>query len=595
MAIFLRLAHYTKPYWWAYGIALAGYILFAGGNILLVDFLQFLLDSLGGDGISRGIIDRLLEWSLGFGELSLMTLSVVAPILVVLFSLMRACGLVTGDFGLAVVVRGVIHDLRIKIFSNMLIRPVHTLDQNQSGEQVANHIYKVDQVTAVLSNAVTVVIREGLLIVGLFAYLLYLSWQLTTVLILTVPFIVLLIRIASSYLRRYSARIQNSVGKIVQLSQDTIRNFREILIYAGEKTAQKDFAATSDYYRRQQFKVALVSVLLQGIIQMCLAVALALLLFFALNPELVVHFTTGQLVAYIAAAAMVAKPARQLTQTVPIFQRAKIALIDIFEIFDAEPEPNSGTYQAERAAGRIVFDDVCFSYPNGKQALSNFSLVIEPGQIVALVGSSGAGKSTLFNLLTRFYQVDPGNGLITLDGVNLNDWELHNLRRQMSLVPQKPVILGDTLKNNIAFGAMHDASDREIESVVETAQIKEFSSSLPLGLETNLGQTGVALSGGQEQRIAIARALLKNAPVQLLDEPTTALDTETSRQLQQALRALLKGHTTIIIAHQLNTVMHADLIGVLDAGRLVESGSHEQLLKQGGLYKRLFEMDFQGI
>jgi len=388
-----------------------------------------------------------------------------------------------------------------------------------------------------------------------------------------------------------SRRLQASVGDITNSASEAIKGYQIVRIFGGTEFERGRFNDASDRNRRQFMKMVVTQSLNTPAVQFLIAMALAGLLYVAMHPDVMGGMSTGQFVAFLTAAGLITKPLRQLTDISTIVQKGIAAAESVFSIIDEAPEQDNGQHQVSRVRGELDFEKVGFRYgADTAPVLHDLSLHMAPGQTVALVGRSGSGKSTLASLLPRFN--DGWSGRILLDGTPLEEYQLSNLRQQIALVNQHVVLFNGTIAQNIAYGAMADCSEADIEAAAEAAHVMEFASRLPKGLHTEVGESGLLLSGGQRQRIAIARAILKDAPILILDEATSALDTESERHIQEALELVMKGRTTLVIAHRLSTVEKADMIVVLDQGRIVERGTHQALLEQGGAYAALYRLQF---
>ncbi|MFT7264731.1 MAG: subfamily B ATP-binding cassette protein MsbA, partial [Halioglobus sp.] len=503
----------------------------------------------------------------------------------------RAMGFFVGTYFLSHVARNLVHDLRCELFDKMMFAPSAYYDKATSGALLSKITFNVEQLTGATTKALKTVIREGLLIIFLMSYLVYLNWRLSLVFIAVVPFIALVVNVAGKHFRRYSRRIQSSMGDVTQVSNESIGAYKDVRIFGGQAHQRERFRTASDYNRVESLKMAFADALSTPMIQTMLAIALGVLVWFALSPAILSDFTAGQLVAFLTAAAMLGKPVRSLSSVQSEIQRGLAAAEDIFHQLDQEAELDAGVHRVARARGDISLRNLSFRYnPADPLVLDRISLDIPAGQTVALVGRSGSGKTTLVQLLARFYQ--PDSGEILLDGVPLQDYELANLRQQMAVVSQNITLFHDTVRANIAYGSRADASDAEVIAAAEAAYAKHFIDKLPAGFATILGEDGAGLSGGQRQRIAIARALLKDAPLLILDEATSALDNESEHRIQRALENVMRDRTTIVIAHRLSTVENADRIVVLDQGRVSAMGTHQELLGDGGLYSQLYHQEF---
>ncbi len=568
--IYQRLLVYIKPYWFAFVVSFMAFGVYGASQALSAKWLEHVVDA-----VEKGALDQR-------GVLALAVLGIFA---------LRGLGTFVGNYSISYVARQVVHGLRSDLFERMLVLPSSYYLQNSSGELLAKLTYNVEQVTGAVTDAIKTLLREGLTVIGLFGYLFYLNWKLTLIFIAAAPFIAVVVSIASKRMRKLSRRLQQSVGDITSSASETIRGYQIVRIFGGTEFERKRFNEASDRNRRQFMKMVVTQSLNTPAVQFLIAMALAGLLFTAMHPDVMGGMTTGQFVAFLTAAGLITKPLRQLTDISTLIQKGIAAAESVFSIIDEAPEKDTGLHQVSRARGELIFKKMGFRYnADADPVLHDLDLHIAPGQTVALVGRSGSGKSTLASLLPRFG--DGWTGQILLDGTPLEQYRLSNLREQIALVNQQVVLFNGTIAQNIAYGAMADCSEAQIEAAAEAAHVMEFVSRLPLGLNTEVGESGLLLSGGQRQRIAIARAILKDAPILILDEATSALDTESERHIQDALDQVIKGRTTLVIAHRLSTVEKADMILVLDQGRIVEQGSHAELIERDGAYAQLHRMQF---
>ncbi len=588
-----RLLRYVLPYWWVFALSLVGYVVYSLGNVLLADMMQFLLDALNrSEAADSGLVSRVayrLFYEEGMDKLEFTR--VAFPVSLVILAFIRSMGFFVGTYFMNHVARNLIHTLRCELFDKMLVAPSAYYDSHSQGVLISKITFNVEQVSGAVTKALKIIVREGLTVVALLSYMVYLNWRLCLVFLVVAPAIALVVSVVGKHFRRYSRRIQASMGDVTQVSNESIGAYREVRIFGGQTQQSKRFFTASEYNRAQSLKLALLDALSTPVIQTLLAFSLAALVWFALKPSLLADFSAGSLVAFLTAAGQLGKPIRSLSGVQAVIQRGLAAAEDIFAQLDQEEELDHGELEAAQIQGEISFQDLSFAYPgSATEVLQHVSLDIKAGETVALVGRSGSGKSTMVQLLARFYT--PSSGRILLDGKPIEDYTLVSLRRQLAMVSQDVTLFHDTVFNNIAYGTLAESGPEAVEEALESAYAKDFIAQMPNGMNTLLGDDGGGLSGGQRQRIAIARAFLKNAPVIILDEATSALDNESEHRIQKSLDTISRDRTTIIIAHRLSTVERADRIVVMDAGRIVASGTHEELLAGEGIYSQLYHQEF---
>ncbi len=590
--LYRRLLSYVVPYSAAFAFSVAGFLVYSLGSVLLADLTQFLLDSLGQSSqVELGLVSAAAHWFWPPGDKDPLDYARVAvPVAAVVLSLGRALGFFVGNYYMNVVARSVVHTLRVELFEVMMAAPRRYYDANTSGNLLSKITFNVEQVSGAASDALKAILREGLTVIALVTYMLYLNWRLTLIFFVVAPAIGLVVVVVGRHFRRYSRRIQDSMGAVTQVSSESLGAFEALRVFAATRQQVAKFTNASLFNRNQSLKLAFVQAVSTPVIQTLLALALGALFWFALDPTILAGFSAGSLVAFITAAAQMGKPIRTLSGVQSIIQRGLAAAEDVFAQIDIPPEPNRGTTPLARAKGEIVMERVSFRYPEANEyALENISLQLKPGETVALVGRSGSGKSTLVQLLLRFYA--PDHGEIRLDDLVIEEYALADYRSQFGVVSQNISLFSDTIANNIAFGQMADASYESVLAAAQQAHAIEFIEALPQGLDTTLGDGGAGLSGGQKQRLAIARALLKDAPILVLDEATSALDTESETYIQEALAEFCKDRATLVIAHRLSTIENADRVIVLDQGCIVATGPHQQLLNDSPLYARLHKQE----
>ncbi|WP_419720271.1 lipid A ABC transporter ATP-binding protein/permease MsbA [Pantoea agglomerans] len=513
------------------------------------------------------------------------------PLLIIGLILIRGVSGYISSYCISWVSGKVVMTLRRRLFSHMMGMPVSFFDQQSTGTLLSRISYDCEQVASSSSGSLVTVVREGASILGLFVMMFYYSWQLSLILLVLAPIVSLAIRIVSRRFRRISKNMQNTMGQVTSHAEQMLKGHKEVLMFGGQQVETDRFGQVSNKMRRQGMKMVSATSLSDPIIQLLASSALAFVLYAASFPSVMATLTAGSISAVFSAMLMLMRPLKSLTNVNAQFQRGMAACQTLFAILDTEQEKDEGTRVVKRATGNIEFRDVTFTYPGAETpALQHINLTIPAGKTVALVGRSGSGKSTLASLLTRFYDIDSGE--ILLDGHDLRDYTLASLREQVALVSQHVHLFNDTVANNIAYARTDVFSREAIEKAAQMAHAMEFINKMDNGLDTVIGENGVLLSGGQRQRIAIARALLRDSPILILDEATSALDTESERAIQSALETLQQNRTTLIIAHRLSTIEKADEILLVEDGKIVERGSHQQLLQQNGAYARLYQMQF---
>ena len=581
LRLYLRLLGYLRPMLGWFAISLLGFVIFASAQPMLASVLKYFVD-----GITASSSSTLQNLPL-IGRLDL---TYAVPLMMVLIVFWQGIGSFLGNYYLARVSLGLINDLRRALFGSLFHLPNTYFDQNNSGHLISRIAYNVTMVTGAATDAIKIMIREGLTVVFLFGYLIWMNWKLTLVMVAILPVIGIMASGASRKFRKQSKKIQAAMGDLTHIASETIQGYRVVRSFGGERYESERFRIASEENTRKQLRMARTGATFTPALQLVTFSTMAVLLLLVLVMR--GDSTAGDLVAYITAAGLLPKPIRQLSEVSATIQRGLAGAESIFEQLDETPEPDRGTVERERIAGRIEVRQLSFRYPGSdKLVLDDINFTIEPGQMVALVGRSGSGKSTLANLLPRFYQHDQGQ--ILVDGLAVEDYALRNLRRHIALVTQQTSLFNDTVANNIAYGDLAGAPRDAIERAAEAAHAKEFIDLLPEGFDTLVGENGVLLSGGQRQRLAIARAILKDAPILILDEATSALDTESERHIQNALDRVMANRTTLVIAHRLSTIEKADVIMVMEHGRIIERGSHAELLAADGHYARLHAMQFR--
>jgi ATP-binding cassette, subfamily B, bacterial MsbA len=569
--IYHRLLGYTRRYWVIGLVTLVGMAVDGGGLVVFTKLLQPLIDQLFAHKDPY-----LIFWM---------------PIWIIAIFAVRGVGTFVSSYGIAYIGRNVVQVMQHDVFAAYLRLPAAFFGAEASGHQVSRITYTSEQVASASTDAVKIVVTEGVTVIGCLYVMLFYSAYLTMALLVMVPAIALIATVVSRRYRQISRRIQGMMGSVTGTVEESVGAHREVRIYGGQPHEATRFNEVTQRAKRLNLKIAATNAMSSTAIQTVAACALAALVYLGTRPSVIDGISPGVFVAVLTAMGTMMPSLKRLTTVQANIQRGLSAATDLFEIIDMPPETDAGRRDIVRTRGDIRFEEVRMAYPRGEfEALRGVDLHCAPGTVTALVGRSGSGKSSLASLLPRFYE--PSAGRIVLDGEDYREYTLASLRRQIAWVGQSVVLFDDTVANNIAYGELAGASEADIIAAAEAANAMEFIARMPQGIHTPIGQSGNTLSGGQRQRIAIARAILKNAPILVLDEATSALDTESEQLIQQALQRLMRDRTTLVIAHRLSTVEGAEQIAVMDQGRIIERGTHAELIALGGQYAALHRMQF---
>lgn len=537
------------------------------------------------DPILAALIQPLLDG--GFVEKDPTTIKLI-PLFLMLLIVVKGLAMLASSVGMKWIAAHLVMDLRREMFEKILTLPSTEFDKTSSGVLLSKVTYDVNRVMAAATDALVILIRDTLIVIGLLAWMFYLNWKLSLIVFSIVPLMILVIRFVSKRLRNMNTSMQDAMGQMTRVLEESIIGHKLVKVFGGQKYEHKRFHKASNQVQHLEVKTQLTSGLSVFVVQLLTGSALGIIIYIAAVQSASENITVGAFVSLFTAMGMLFAPIKHLTKINEQLQQALAAAESIFTLIDQVSEPDKAQQAIKQFNGQLTFNNITFSYEDQKRpALQEICLDIQAGETIAFVGKSGSGKTTIANLIPRFYNITKGN--LLLDNIDINQLSLTTLRSNIALVSQEVVLFNDTVAANIAYGAMAGSSRDQIIQAAKSAYAIEFIEQMPQGLDTIIGERGVKLSGGQRQRLAIARALLKDAPILIFDEATAALDNNSEHQVQQSLEQLKQGRTTLIIAHRLSTIVNADRIIVMENGRIVEIGTHSQLITNNGIYANLYQ------
>lgn len=567
-AVYVRLLRYLKGLALPFFVSVLGFTAFAASQPMMAKLMEAIVDALkAGNSEDRYIL----------------------PLVAIGIFVIRGLSSFVGEYYNAYVGESVVRNIKLELFKHLTVLPATYYDSQTQGIILHRLNSGVKKVKASVTDALKIVIRDGLTVIALLAYAFYLNWKMSLAFLFVTPVLALLVVYTSKKFRSITRKNEGAMGKALQISKEMVGNYGVVRGFGAENYEVKRYQKMLDKSYRADLKIKKIAAVFSPLSQIIVSIVVAGIVFMILDPDILAKHSAGELVGYLTAIGLIPKPLRQLSGVSVVIQKGIVGGEQIFELLDETPEPDTGTLSFEKIDGSLEVKHLNFTYPTGhEEILKDISFKVNEGEMVALVGPSGSGKSTLINLLCRQYPV--ANQSVFLSGVDINEYKLTNLRKHISVVNQNIALFDDTVRNNIAYG--EDYTDEQIFDALRHAHAYDFITNLPEGLDTQVGDNGFKMSGGQRQRLSIARAFLKNAPLLIFDEATSSLDNLSETIVTQAIENLARSRTTIVIAHRLSTIQKADRLLVLKDGKIIESGTHKELLECSGYYSELFHSEF---
>ena len=568
LKVYWRLLKYLKGLVLPFSFSILGYIVFAASQPMMAKLMEEIVNALqSGDSEQRYIL----------------------PLIAVVIFLLRGFSSFVGEYYNAYVGENIVKNIKQDLFQRLTTLPASFYDNQTQGQILYRLNSGAQKVKASVTSALKVLVRDGLTVFALLAYVFYLNWKMSLIFILVAPILASLVNYTGKKFRGITRKNEKVLGKALQISKEMVGNYGVVRSFGAQEYEISRYQKMLTQSYKANLKIKKIAAIFAPLSQVIISMAVAGIVFMILDPAILAQHSAGELIGYLTAIGLIPKPLRQLSGISVVIQKGIVGGELIFELLDETPEKDVGQYSVEKVQANVEVDNLCFTYPGtDAEVLSGISFTVNEGEMVAFVGPSGSGKSTIVSLLCRQYDISQGT--VHLGGVDINDYKLANLRKHISVVDQNIALFDDTVRNNIAYG--EDYSDEEVYAALRHAHAEEFVLKLPKGLDTRVGENGLKFSGGQRQRLSIARAFLKNSPLLILDEATSSLDNESETIVTGAIEELAESRTTIVIAHRLSTILKADKLLVLGGGKIIESGTHEELLAQGGYYCNLFKSDF---